>query len=244
MNKGAWIFTAGAYAGVMKEVGDMFEKWTYKNDKAAFRVPVIGIASWHYTTGNKNLFFTTTLLSDTFSLNWDCEQLSQYKPEKRCDTRVDVLNVLAQESTSVTRERVADFEKLYRNRLPIKSESRTSWPIDPNHTHFILLDDGLDPNGTHRGKDDHLIRADLTLQLRAEIEQAARKFNKQGQSKRLSPFILSTDFSLRKIVHKIPIVQLLIEGGPSSVLTVYESVKQRTPVIVIQVRIFSQPLHL
>ena len=139
-----------------------------------------------------------------------------------------------------TCERLVDFEKLYRNRLPIKSESLTSWPIDPNHTHFILLDDGGGPNNKDGGKDKHSVRADLTLQLRAEIEQAARTFNKQGQSKRLSPFAVSIELSLRKIVHKIPIVQLLIEGGPSSVLTVYESVKQRTPVIVIQVRIFSQ----
>ena len=56
MYEDAWIFTGGAYAGVMKEVGDIFEKWTYKNDKAAFRVPVIGIASWNYTTGNRKLF--------------------------------------------------------------------------------------------------------------------------------------------------------------------------------------------
>jgi len=37
----------------MKEVGDLFEKWTYKSDKAHARVPVIGIASWAYTTGNR-----------------------------------------------------------------------------------------------------------------------------------------------------------------------------------------------
>jgi hypothetical protein len=40
------------------------------------------------------------------------------------------------------------------------------------------------------------------------------------------------------IVHQIPIVQILLEGGPSSILTVYEAIKHKTPVIIIQVRIF------
>jgi len=53
INEDAWVITGGTYSGVMKEVGDMFEKWTYKSDKAHTRVPVIGIASWYYTTGQR-----------------------------------------------------------------------------------------------------------------------------------------------------------------------------------------------
>ncbi|CAF1528291.1 unnamed protein product, partial [Rotaria sordida] len=44
----AWVFTGGTYAGVMKDVGDAFEKWTYKTstvDRGLVQVPVIGIAS-------------------------------------------------------------------------------------------------------------------------------------------------------------------------------------------------------
>jgi hypothetical protein len=47
----AWVFTGGTYSGVMREVGDAFEKWTYKSDKTHARVPVIAIVSWYYTTG-------------------------------------------------------------------------------------------------------------------------------------------------------------------------------------------------
>ena len=35
----------------MKEVGDAFERGTYKSGKTHARVPVIAIASWYYTTG-------------------------------------------------------------------------------------------------------------------------------------------------------------------------------------------------
>ncbi|CAF4640760.1 unnamed protein product, partial [Rotaria socialis] len=48
----AWVFTGGTHAGVMKDVGEAFEKWTYKTtsvDKTHTRVPVIAIASWYYT---------------------------------------------------------------------------------------------------------------------------------------------------------------------------------------------------
>jgi hypothetical protein len=51
VSKDAWVFTGGTYSGVMKEVGAAFEKWTHKSDKTHARVPVIGIASWYYTTG-------------------------------------------------------------------------------------------------------------------------------------------------------------------------------------------------
>ncbi|CAF4040031.1 unnamed protein product, partial [Rotaria sordida] len=59
------------------------------------------------------------------------------------------------------------------------------------------------------------LRADLILPMRAQIEQESRKVTQQGQ----------TDM--------IPIVQILIEGGVSSILTVCESIEAKTPVIVI-----------
>jgi len=59
----AWVFTCGTYSGVMKEVGDIFEKWTYKSDKAHARVPVIGIGSWYYTTDNRReCLFSNSIL--------------------------------------------------------------------------------------------------------------------------------------------------------------------------------------
>jgi hypothetical protein len=36
----------------MKEVGDAFEKWTYKANKRHARVPIIAMGSWHFITGH------------------------------------------------------------------------------------------------------------------------------------------------------------------------------------------------
>jgi hypothetical protein len=68
LNADAWVTTGGTYAGVMKEVGDMFEKWTYKSDKTHARVPVIGISSWYFTTGKKNFTLFAVLFSDALSI--------------------------------------------------------------------------------------------------------------------------------------------------------------------------------
>ncbi|CAF4626798.1 unnamed protein product, partial [Rotaria sp. Silwood2] len=45
---------------------------------------------------------------------------------------------------------------------------------DLNHTHFILLDDKCGPNDETWRRYGYPVRADLTIQLRAEIEQEAR----------------------------------------------------------------------
>ncbi|CAF1378060.1 unnamed protein product [Rotaria sp. Silwood1] len=108
---------------------------------------------------------------------------------------------------------VADREKLYRNCVP--REKPASYPLDPNHTHFILLDDKCGPNDEIWRRYGYPVRADLTIQLRAEVEQEARCSSHYRHN------------------YKIPIIQILIEGGPSSLLTVVEAVMHETPVVVI-----------
>lgn len=51
----AWLITAGTNAGVVKEVGQALSNYRYKNRKHGLDVPCIGIASWGYTAGNKQL---------------------------------------------------------------------------------------------------------------------------------------------------------------------------------------------
>ncbi|CAF3513573.1 unnamed protein product [Rotaria sp. Silwood1] len=189
LQKDAWVFTGGTYAGVMKDVGDAFEKWTYKTssmDKSHARVPVIGIASWYYTTNYR--------------------QLIQQRPIK--------LSSVGSSTPTSMFSTVADREKLYRNCVPQKAPA--SYPLDPNHTHFILLDDKCGADDGNWRQHGFPIRADLTIQLRAEIEQEARCSSHYRQN------------------YKIPIIQILIEGGPSSLLTVVEAVTHETPVIVIE----------
>ncbi|CAF3381710.1 unnamed protein product [Rotaria sp. Silwood2] len=143
----AWVFTGGTYAGVMKDVGDAFEKWTYKTssvDRGHVQVPVIGIASWYYATNHR--------------------QLIQRRRVK--------LSSVGSAMPTATFSTVADREKLYLNCVP--QEKPASYPLDPNHTHFILLDDKCGPNDETWRRYGFPVRADLTIQLRAEIEQEAR----------------------------------------------------------------------
>ena len=53
----AWVFTGGTNFGIMKEVGDAFDKCRYKNTKTALKTPCIGISSWYATTGRHNFMF-------------------------------------------------------------------------------------------------------------------------------------------------------------------------------------------
>jgi hypothetical protein len=62
--------------------------------------------------------------------------------------------------------------KIYRSRTPFPNED--SCPLDPNHTHFILLDDMLGENmemASNELTKNINCRADLTIRLRAEIER-------------------------------------------------------------------------
>ncbi|CAF0907288.1 unnamed protein product [Didymodactylos carnosus] len=60
------------------------------------------------------------------------------------------------------------------------------------------------------------LTTDLILKLRAEIERQASAISSQGQP------------------HHIPVIQILAEGGPSSVKTVCEALNQNTYLIVIE----------
>jgi hypothetical protein len=88
-----------------------------------------------------------------------------------------------QKSTLNKLNQSSDFKKLYRNRFPVSDETPESCPIDPNHTHLILLDDLCDRNDDKWREYGFRVRSDLTLKLRAQIEQEARKLNHHGRGK-------------------------------------------------------------
>ncbi|XP_033100595.1 transient receptor potential cation channel subfamily M member-like 2 isoform X2 [Anneissia japonica] len=78
--------------------------------------------------------------------------------------------------------------------------------LDPNHTHFLLVD-----NGTS-GKFGTEIR------LRAEIENVIAKQG-IGDDKDEDLFV--------------PTVCIAVEGGPNTIFTVYEAVKKGTPAVIV-----------
>ncbi|CAF3722052.1 unnamed protein product [Rotaria sordida] len=78
-------------------------------------------------------------------------------------------------------DQVADYERLYRTRFPTEDEPE-SCPLDPNHTHFILLDDmyGSDDDDQWRAK-NYLVRANLGIRLSFRIQQEARRIWNHGK---------------------------------------------------------------
>lgn len=78
-------------------------------------------------------------------------------------------------------------ERLYRTREFSDKNKRQSYALDHNHTHFLLLEDKFGDNGDIQVKtaDGEVLRTDLILKLRAQIERESRKITSQGQSQYL-----------------------------------------------------------
>jgi len=93
----------------------------------------------------------------------------------------------------------------------VKEKKKKQCDLEPNHTHFLLFDDG-EPN------------ADSVLPLRAEIEKYSRRVT-------IETNIEGTGETL------IPIVMVLVEGGPSSIRTICQALESNTPVVVVKVYI-------
>jgi hypothetical protein len=74
--------------------------------------------------------------------------------------------------------------RLYRMRQPSKKEKPETYPLDHNHTHFLMLQDQFgDDDVKWRDETGTAYRADLILNLRAQIEEESRKIPNQGQCK-------------------------------------------------------------
>lgn len=129
-----------------------------------------------------------------------------------------------------------DRVRLYRVRETQEESDPESFLLDHNHTHFILLKDQYDSSENGWSYDMNC-RADLTVPLRARIEEESRKQHQQGHGKKSMTINHDAIFEeLQFSDYEIPIVQILIEGGPSSILTVCAAIKARTPVVLVEVR--------
>ncbi len=81
--------------------------------------------------------------------------------------------------------------------------------LEPNHTHFLLFDDGT-------------ASADHVLGLRADIEMYSRDSN-MGET---------IEGAIKTL---IPIIMVLVEGGRSSIKTICEALDSNTPIVVVKV---------
>ncbi|UJR27965.1 hypothetical protein I4U23_009223 [Adineta vaga] len=90
----------------------------------------------------------------------------------------------------------------------VKEKQKKRCDLEANHSHFLLFDDGQ-PN------------ADSVLPLRAEIETRSRH----------NTIDTVTEGAAESL---IPIVMVLVEGGPSSVRTICQALESNTPVVVVK----------
>jgi transient receptor potential cation channel subfamily M protein 2 len=92
---------------------------------------------------------------------------------------------------------------------------------DPNHTHFILVDDGSEGQF---GKE---------IKFRAKFENELRK----GKIGRFYEERRQHKGDLVKIEKKnvIPMILIVVNGGPNTLLTVVESLEEHIPILVLAV---------
>lgn len=77
--------------------------------------------------------------------------------------------------------------KLYRH-YAVQDKTET-YPLDPNHTHFILLDDRCGEDDDNWKKTGHRVRSDLIIQMRAEIERQCGYDSHSRQSNEYNCFL-------------------------------------------------------
>jgi len=86
--------------------------------------------------------------------------------------------------------------------------------IDPNHTHFIFVDDNQ--KGVYGGE----------IGFRTAFEQHNTKHN-HGVSTAIPVGEPSSRGSI-----SVPVVLLMLEGGKNTMRTAYEAIEKRTPIVI------------
>ncbi|CAF4351605.1 unnamed protein product, partial [Rotaria sordida] len=136
----------GTNIGVAKEVGEAVNYCRYNNRKHGLDVPCIGIASWGYTAGNKQLDNQSTHslmnTSDTTTIR------SPSKPSQ--NQRAQIVPM--------------DNKDRYIREYIVKENQPRECYLEPNHTHFLLFDDGQR-------------KAETILPLQAEIGKYSRNIH-------------------------------------------------------------------
>ncbi|CAF3362365.1 unnamed protein product [Rotaria sp. Silwood1] len=187
----AWLITAGTNAGVVKEVGEALNNYRYKNRKHGLNIPTIGIASWGYTAGNDQLDSQSTNISVNLNNTRGTRSFTKHHQNQ---------------ATHSIRMDMGEQDGVRTYIVKGKPEKRCD--LEPNHTHFLLFDDGES-------------KADSVLPLRAEIEKYSCITNIET----------ATEEAVESL---IPIVMVLVEGGPSSIRTICKALESNTPLVVIK----------
>jgi phage baseplate assembly protein gpV len=94
-------------------------------------------------------------------------------------------------------------------------------PLEPNHTHFLLLDDG-----TYYQYETGDYRTRLVKQLSLYHTDDGTSTNVDAHDY----------FYHGNLLSLVPIVTIVVDGGPDTLLAIYNDLKNDIPVVLIDVR--------
>ncbi len=100
--------------------------------------------------------------------------------------------------------------------------------LDPNHTHFILVDDGSDSN------------FGVEIKLRARLESELRKgkslrYYAQRRSSNVDSDDSDQEDNSGEVDNTIPMILIVVQGGPNTLKTVAEGMKKKIPILILVV---------
>ncbi len=108
--------------------------------------------------------------------------------------------------------------------------------LDPNHNNFILVDDGSEGSF---GKEIEF-RASFESELRKgkSLTYYRKKFIKRNGKQSLTVKSNWTTANDDTEQENIPMVLIVVQGGPNTLFTVAESLSQNIPVLILAVSLF------
>ena len=123
-----------------------------------------------------------------------------------------------------------------------EASKNTDVLLDPNHTHFILVDDGTEGQFGKEIEFRALLEAELRKGKSLKYYESKRILKKKissrssigGDYAQDDEFKDSDDEESSK-TESIPMILIVVQGGPNTLITVEHSLKQSVPVLVLAV---------
>jgi transient receptor potential cation channel subfamily M protein 2 len=109
--------------------------------------------------------------------------------------------------------------------------------LDPNHTHFILVDDGTEGQFGKEIEFRSLLEAELRKGKSIKYYEKKRNQKKKVLNQ-LNSNDSDSDTNHNGITETIPMILIVVQGGPNTLITVEHSLKQSVPVLVLAVSDF------
>ncbi len=110
--------------------------------------------------------------------------------------------------------------------------------LDPNHTHFIFVDDGSEGQFgkeiKFRARLEHELRKGRTLKYYENKRRTGGGGGGRAQQG-WSPLAQPVSSDIKESKELIPMILIVVNGGPNTLLTVVESLKEAVPVLVLAV---------